>query len=64
MSKIISKKGENMIGEKEQRIKTILEIKEIMKHLANINLEISEMNRNWINDANDNLKTLCELLNY
>lgn len=50
--------------EREQRVNTILEIKEIMKKLATMNESISDGNKTWIKDANDNLKTLCEMLDY
>lgn len=50
--------------EKEQRIRIILEVKEIMKKLATINDEVNPNNKVWIKDVNENLKTLCELLNY
>ena len=50
--------------DKEQRIKTILEIKEIMKSLATINDRISETSKSFIKDATEELKTLCEMLNY
>jgi hypothetical protein len=46
------------------REQIILDIKTIMKELATINLDISDMNKNWINDANDYLKTLCEMIDF
>ncbi len=50
--------------EKEQRIEVILEVKEIMKKLATINDKVNPNNRGFINGCNDDLKTLCELLDY
>jgi len=50
--------------EKDLRIITIMELKDVMKRLATINEKVSEMNKDYLKNATEEIKTLCELLNY
>jgi hypothetical protein len=55
---------ETLENSRINRVDSILKLKEIMKMIATVNQSIPARNKSYLNEATEDIKTLCELLDY